>query len=95
MKQPHAREPCVVPPVDPAADAHGRNARHVGAVGERRADNIELVFDAEESVGDRHDIPLALEFAAAEDGICLRIERFVEIAEARTASTGRRCRYFR
>src|SRR5262249_36400167 len=88
MEQSHAREPCIVPPVDSAADAYGRNARHVRAVGERRAHDVELVFDAEESVGQRDDVPLALEFAAAEDGIRLRIEGFVEIAHTRTAGAG-------
>src|SRR5262249_17821904 len=29
MKQPHAREPCVIPPIETATNAHRRNARHV------------------------------------------------------------------
>src|SRR5690242_18623732 len=83
VQKPHARQPRIVAPVDSAADAHGRNARHVRAVCECRADDVELAFNAEKSVAERHDIPLALEFTAAEDGIGLRVERFVEIAHAR------------
>ena len=77
-----------VAPEHAAADAHRRNARHIGAVGEGRAHEIGL--------GSRRpNMPvqtgstsyLALEFAAAEDRVALRIDRLVQVA-ARPGSAG-------
>src|SRR5262245_59792399 len=88
MEQPHPRKPRVVPPVNSAADANGRDPGHVCAVGERGAHNVELVFNANKSIGDRHYVPLALEFAAPENCVCLRIDSLVELARAGTAYAG-------
>src|SRR5262249_33644140 len=76
------REPCVVAPIKTAADAHGRNAGDVGAIRKGGAHEIKLIFDADESVGDRDNVPLALKFGAAEDSVGLRVERFVQVADA-------------
>jgi hypothetical protein len=85
VKQPDPSEPRIVPPVNSTTDANGRNTGHVGAIGKGGSHHIELVFDANKSVSDRDDVPLALKLTATEDGVCLRIDRFVEIAYAGTA----------
>jgi hypothetical protein len=87
VKQPDPRKPGVIPPVKAAADAHRRDTGHVGPVGEGGAHDVELVFDANVSIGDRHYVPLALKLAAPEDGISLRIDSFVKLARPRTTYT--------
>ena len=74
-----------------AAEAHRRDARHVGAVGERRAHHVELVLDAPTCRSRAARRRLALELAAAEDRVALRIDRLLELAGARIAAR-RRCR---
>src|SRR5438445_10058234 len=69
------REPVVVAPVHTTADADRRNPRHIDAVRECGADDVELVLDAPNSVVERTDVELALEFAAAEDRAMLGINR--------------------
>jgi 1-aminocyclopropane-1-carboxylate deaminase/D-cysteine desulfhydrase-like pyridoxal-dependent ACC family enzyme len=47
-----------------------------------------LVFNANKSIGDWHYVPLALKFAASENGVCLRIDSLVELTGAGTAYAG-------
>lgn len=75
MQQLYARKPVGVAPIQTAADAHRRDSRHIAAVAEGGADNIELILNTEEAGADRQDIPLALEFAAAKDSVVLGIDR--------------------
>ena len=78
VQQVDAHQPVGVAPVQPAAGAHRRNARHVGAVGEGGADDVELVLDAPDAAVERADIELALEFAAAEHRVLLRVDRLLQ-----------------
>ena len=78
MQQIDAHEPVAVAPVHAAADTHRRNAGNVGAIGEGGANDIELVLDAPDAAMKRPDVVLALEFAAAENGVALRIDRLVQ-----------------
>src|SRR4029453_4570193 len=88
VEQPHPSEPRVISPVKATTDAHRRDARDVCAVGERGPHDVELVFNADKSVGDRHNVPLALKFTAPEDGVSLRIDRFVKLAHTGTTCAG-------
>src|SRR5258706_9193637 len=62
MQQVDACEPVGLAPIDAAADPYRRNPRHVGAVGEGGADDIELILDAPDAAMERPDIELTLEF---------------------------------
>src|SRR5947199_104599 len=82
---PNTRPPCLRSE-QPAAGADRRDARHVGAVGEGGADHVELGLDAPDAAVKRADIELALELAAAEHGVALRVDRLIEF-EARAQLT--------
>ena len=69
-----------------AADPHRRNARHVGAVGEGGAHDVELVLDAPDAAVTSARHRLALEFAAAENRVALRIDRLLQLAAVRIAA---------
>src|SRR5205085_4275985 len=88
VQQEDAREPVVVAIKEAAADAHRRNARHVGAVRESGAHHVELVFDAPPAAPDAMNVELALELGAAEGRVALRIQRFVEFAYTRPTNPG-------
>ena len=80
MQQVRAEEPVHVAIEHAAAEAHRRDARHIGAVVEGRAHEIHLIFDPEPSSADRQQVPLALKLAAAEGRVLLRIDRFAQTA---------------
>src|SRR4030095_16232007 len=79
-------QPVGVAPVEAAAGAHWRNARHVRAVGKGGADDIELVFHTPDAPVERADVELTLEFGAAKYGVALRVDRLIEF-EARAQLT--------
>ena len=79
MQQVIAREPVGIAPEQAATHTYRRNARDVGAVAEGRAYDIELVLDAPDAAVERPDVQLALEFAATESGVALRIGRLVKL----------------
>ncbi len=79
VQQVDSRQPVGIAPEQAAADAHRRNPRNIGAVAEGRTHDVELVFDTPDTAMERPDIQLALELAAAEGGVALRIDRLVEL----------------
>src|SRR6266446_4270964 len=79
VQQVDASEPVRIAPEKSAAHAHRRDARDVGAVGKRRTDHIELVFDAEHANPKRQHVYLTLELAATEDRIALGIDGLFEL----------------
>ena len=77
VQQVDPRQPVGIAPEQAAADSYRRNARNIGAVAEGRAYHIELVLDAPDAAVERPDVQLALEFAATESGVTLRIDRLL------------------
>src|SRR5213078_4398247 len=86
MDQVDAREPVAVAIEYAAANTHGRDARHVGAVGEGRAHHIELAFHAPDAGEHARHVVLRLDLAAAERRVALRIDRLFQFA-GRIAAT--------
>src|SRR5262249_25372161 len=82
VQQIDAHQPVGIAIEQPAADANRRDARNVRAVRKRRAHHVELVFDAPPPVPDFCQVPLALELAATEDRVALRIESLFQVARA-------------
>src|SRR5207237_6550848 len=78
MQQIEANQPVCITPEHAAACPHRRNPRYVAAVRESGADHVELALDARCAAVDFRDIELALEFAAAEDGVALRVNRLLQ-----------------
>src|SRR6476661_7872436 len=85
MQQLDARKPIGVAPVQPSTNTHRWNSRDVAAVGESCSHHIELILDPKEATANWQGIPLALELAATENRIGLRIDRLVEVACVGTA----------
>src|SRR5215472_2672294 len=80
VQQAHAREPVVGAPIGAAADAHGRHAWHVAAIGgEGGAHEVVLAVDAENASRQRHEIPLPGDLGAAEDRVALGIDGLDEL----------------
>src|SRR3954447_20005978 len=94
MQQVDAREPVSVAIERAAAEPHRRNARHVGAVGEGRAHQVELALYAPHAVEHARDIVLGLEFAAAEDRVALRVDRLIELGRGIAAALESRIAHY-
>ena len=77
MQQVDLCQPIGIAPEQAAADSHRRNSRNIGAVAKGRAHDIELALDAPDAAVERPDVQLALEFAATESGVTLRIDRLL------------------
>src|SRR3954447_15559424 len=91
MQQIDAHQPVGVTPKHAAPDPHRWNARDVGAVAEGGPNQIELIFDAPDAAMEGTDIKLALEFAAAEGGVALRVDRLLQFKRGCIGGIDARC----